>query len=100
NTRWPRDWSSDVCSSDLLVIDGSARLADTTERLVAALEAIPPGIKVGAIVAAEPTRSVPVAPWSDAQKRAVAKLLRSTSFVGGQDRKSVGEGKGGEPGEC
>ena len=69
----------------MLVIDGSARLADTTERLVAALEAIPPGIKVGAIVASEPMRSVDLAPWSDAQKRAVVKLLRSTSFVGGQD---------------
>jgi hypothetical protein len=69
----------------MLVIDGSARLADTTERLIAALEAIPAGIKVGAIVASEPTRSVDVAPWSDAQKRAVVKLVRSTSFVGGQD---------------
>src|SRR5207253_7100958 len=22
HTRWPRDWSSDVCSSDLLALDG------------------------------------------------------------------------------
>jgi hypothetical protein len=69
----------------MLVIDGSARLADTTERLVAAIEAIPAGIKVGAIIASDPTRNVSLAPWSDAQKRAVVKLLRSTSFVGGQD---------------
>ncbi len=40
----------------MLVIDGSARLADTTDRLVAALDAIPAGIKVGAIVASEPTQ--------------------------------------------
>src|SRR5690625_7887335 len=28
HTRWPRDWSSDVCSSDLLVADGLDELAD------------------------------------------------------------------------
>src|SRR5439155_7436497 len=25
HTRWPRDWSSDVCSSDLLVVTVAAR---------------------------------------------------------------------------
>src|SRR6266508_4683078 len=25
HTRWPRDWSSDVCSSDLVVLMGSGR---------------------------------------------------------------------------
>ena len=69
----------------MLVVDGSARLAGTDAGLIAALDAIPPGSKVGAVVAAEPMRLVPLAPWSDAHKQAVTKLLRSTSFSGGQD---------------
>src|SRR5437660_471911 len=27
HTRWPRDWSSDVCSSDLRMRDSSARVS-------------------------------------------------------------------------
>jgi hypothetical protein len=69
----------------MLVIDGSARLAGTTGQLIEALDAIRPGVKVGAIVASEPTRTVPPAPWSDAQKREIVTLLRSASFYGGQD---------------
>ena len=69
----------------LLVIDGSAALAGRASALIAALDAISPGVKVGAIIASEPAQQVAPAAWSDAQKRAVAKLLRSTAFVGGQD---------------
>lgn len=69
----------------MLVIDGSARLAGMTAQLIAALDAIPPGVKVGAIIASETTRTVSPAPWSDAQKREVVRLLRSASFYGGQD---------------
>ncbi len=69
----------------MLVIDGSARLAGTSAQLLATLDAIPAGMKVGAIIATEPTRRVPLAPWSDLQKASIAKLLRATSFAGGQD---------------
>jgi hypothetical protein len=72
-------------SAMMLVIDGSARLAETAAQLIAALDAIRPGVKVGAIVASEPTRVVPLAPWSDTQKQAIVRLLRSASFYGGQD---------------
>jgi hypothetical protein len=69
----------------LLVIDGSAALAGRAGALIAALDAISPGVKVGALIASEPAQQVAPAPWSDAQKRAVARLLRSAAFVGGQD---------------
>jgi hypothetical protein len=69
----------------MMVIDGSARLAGTTAKLTAALDAIPAGTKVGAIIAGEPMRRVAMAPWSSAQKMAVAQLIRSASFSGGQD---------------
>ena len=72
-------------SALMLVIDGSARLADTPEALIAALDAVPANTKVGAIIATEPLRKVSLAPWSDAQKQAVVQLLRSASFAGGQD---------------
>ncbi len=69
----------------MLVIDGSARLAGTSAKMIAALDAIPAGTKVGAIIAGEPMQRVPMAAWSDAQKAAVARLIRSTAFAGGQD---------------
>ncbi|HZN30145.1 MAG TPA: VIT domain-containing protein, partial [Xanthobacteraceae bacterium] len=69
----------------LLVIDGSARLDGSTARLIAALDAIPAGAKVGAIIAAEPLRRVSPAPWSEAEKRALVALIRGAPFVGGKD---------------
>src|SRR5439155_17166568 len=33
HTRWPRDWSSDVCSSDLLVLNDLVAWAYTTGRV-------------------------------------------------------------------
>ena len=72
-------------TSLMLVIDGSARLAHAGSRLISALDAIPGGIKVGAIIASEPMQHVPLAPWSDAQREQIARMLRSASFAGGQD---------------
>jgi Vault protein inter-alpha-trypsin domain len=69
----------------MLVIDGSAALAEQIDKLIAALDAIAPATKVGVIIASEPPRQVALAPWSDPQKRAVTKLLRSGAFAGGRD---------------
>jgi hypothetical protein len=69
----------------VLVIDGSARIAGTTAQLIKALGSIPSGLKVGAIIATEPTQQVAMAPWSDSQKQSVVKLLHLTPRYGGQD---------------
>ena len=69
----------------MLVVDGSARLAGRTTELIAALDAIAPATRVGMILASEPMQKIAPAPWSDAQKNQVTKLLRSTAFYGGQD---------------
>jgi hypothetical protein len=69
----------------MLVIDGSARLGTSIKHLIAALDAIPSTVEVGAVIASEPARPLTPAAWSEAQKNAVVELLRSTSFVGGQD---------------
>src|SRR5262245_37312592 len=69
----------------MLVIDGSARVKAAIPRLVAALDAIAPSARVGAIVASEPVRQVPIAAWSEAQKQAIGRLLTASAYVGGQD---------------
>jgi hypothetical protein len=72
-------------ASLMLVVDGSARLAGRTGGLIAALDAIASATRVGAIIASEPMQRIAPAPWSDAQKKAVAGLIRATAFYGGQD---------------
>jgi hypothetical protein len=69
----------------MLVIDGSARLAGAASKIIAALDAIPAGTRVRVMIAGEPIARIPLAPWSDAQKAATIKLIRSASFSGGQD---------------
>jgi len=69
----------------MLVIDGSARLAGAASKIIAALDAIPTGTRVSVMIAGEPSARIPLAPWSDAQKAAAIKLIRSASFAGGQD---------------
>src|SRR6266702_6009890 len=39
HTRWPRDWSSDVCSSDLAVLAIYAGLDDRINQSIPAIEA-------------------------------------------------------------
>src|SRR5207253_5392100 len=36
-TRWPRDWSSDVCSSDLIAFIGTGKTFKATKEQVAAI---------------------------------------------------------------
>lgn len=72
-------------SSLLLVIDDSAPLAGSADAIVAALDAVAPGTRIGALLASEPVRPVTPAVWSDAQKRKIVEILRTGSFRGGED---------------
>jgi hypothetical protein len=69
----------------MLVIDGSARIKGAIPQLLAALDAIAPSARVGATLAGEPVRQVPIAAWSEAQKQAIGRLIKSASYVGGED---------------
>jgi hypothetical protein len=69
----------------MLVVDGSARLADRMGDLIAALDAVAPTTRLGVTIASEPMQRIAPAPWSDAQKKSVLRLLRSVAFYGGQD---------------
>lgn len=77
--------SSDGAAAMMLVVDGSARMKPIVADIIAALEAIPMGARVGAMIAAEPPVIVEPKPWSSDQKTAVGRLLRSHAFVGGED---------------
>jgi hypothetical protein len=77
--------ASDAPPALMLVVDGSARMKPIVRDIVAALDAIPSGRRVGAIVAAEPPLALEPRPWSDAQKAAVIRLLDAHGFAGGED---------------
>jgi hypothetical protein len=77
--------SAEAPAALMLVVDGSARMRPAVRDIIAALDAIPPGRRVGAIIAAEPPRALEPRPWSDAQKTALIRLLSSHAFVGGED---------------
>jgi hypothetical protein len=69
----------------MLVVDGSARLARSRAAIIKALDAIPDGMVVGAILAMDEPRRVALAPWSASQRQAIEALLREAGFRGGQD---------------
>src|SRR5207253_4308506 len=81
HTRWPRDWSSDVCSSDLVLALGARRAAHR------ASPRGPRGIGGGAH-----DRNGRVLIPAAARRRA----WRSAARGHEPDRKRVVEGKGGE----
>jgi hypothetical protein len=77
--------ASDAPAALMLVVDGSARMKPTVRDIIAALDAIPSGRRVGAIVAAEPPLALEPRPWSDVQKSALIGLLNTHGFAGGED---------------
>jgi len=69
----------------MLVVDGSTSMKPVVSDIVAALEAIPSGRRVGAIIAADPLQMIEPRPWSDDQRTAIIRLLQSNTYVGGED---------------
>src|SRR5207302_6566623 len=90
HTRFSRDWSSDVCSSDLsaLVSVRSVGKASPTERTLTSAEIIVNDIPQNDIKVAALAAAVPAA------NRAAVPLFLEI------DRKSVVEGEGGDLGGC
>jgi hypothetical protein len=69
----------------MLVVDGSRHMRASVASLITALDAIPANAKVGMIIATSPLQRVAVAPWGAEQQARLTTLLRSATFVGGQD---------------
>src|SRR5207253_4804276 len=78
HTSWPRDWSSDVCSSDLEMAAGVARSTEVTDRTRARVLAT--GELMGTQIGARFLRSrgLEVA-WADARTLLRAEERRSAS---------------------
>src|SRR5690625_5515856 len=62
HTRWPRDWSSDVCSSDLMMMTAAGTIPPAKVLVlgagVAGLQAIATAKRLGAVVEAFDVRPV------------------------------------------
>src|SRR5207253_4469899 len=82
HTRWPRDWSSDVCSSDLaqepLVKEfGAAKSDEERQAVVARLPKLAAPFAAKAIALAEEDLKNPVAIRCRSEERRVGKECRS-----------------------
>jgi hypothetical protein len=69
----------------LVVVDGSNGVGPHVDTILNALDRIPPGKRIGLIVASGEGAWVEIAEWSDSQKSKVEAVLRETEFIGGQD---------------
>src|SRR3546814_11052475 len=85
------DWSSDVCSSDLKVIDFIIDLAKVSEREVTADALREEEEKAAA--AEEPKKAAKKPAKKATKSKAKAKDAGDDAAAGGEDRKSVGWGK-------
>lgn len=68
-----------------ILLDASTGNAGAASALSGALGAIPSGLPVGLVIAADTPVIVPPAPWSPAQRDALIGAIERTDFVGGQD---------------
>lgn len=72
-------------SALMLVVDGSKAGGEVSKKLIAALEAIPKGARVGLAIAGDEGVTIAPAPWSAQQREHVEQALGAYHFVGGQD---------------
>src|SRR5207253_7063305 len=88
HTRWPRDWSSDVCSSDLFLPNGdTVRKAQKWFRRLSCCTALALGVQLCAWdVAAAPAK---VGVRTPARPAAAAAKARARPARGPRDRKST-----------
>ncbi|HTU67906.1 MAG TPA: VIT domain-containing protein [Steroidobacteraceae bacterium] len=79
--REPRE----PAGSLFVLLDGSARARPARVGLLAALDRIPTGQRVGFAVAAEGDPALPLAAWDSARRAELTKLLDAQAFDGGED---------------
>ncbi len=72
-------------SALMLVMDGSAPMAEAGVALTQALDALPARLPVGLIVAADTNSIIAPAPWSPTQRARIADALSQVRYRGGQD---------------
>src|SRR5439155_6641346 len=78
HTRWPRDWSSDVCSSDLFFDSGRASLKDTGKDVLKKVGEALKGYEDKVIRVVGHTDNVPISKAAQrSEERRVGKECRS-----------------------
>jgi hypothetical protein len=68
-----------------VLLDGSKRAAPARAGLIAALDRIPTGARVGFGIASATPVSLPLAPWNADRRAALIELLAAQPFDGGED---------------
>lgn len=68
-----------------LVIDGSAGTKAHVRPILAALDALPAGVKVGVVIAGERSRTLSAAAWGPEHRARVREALLSEAYTGGVD---------------
>jgi hypothetical protein len=79
--REPRE----PAGSFFVLLDGSVHARPGRDGLLAALDRIPAGARIGFGIAADTPALLSLAPWSEARRAELVKLLDSQVFAGGQD---------------
>lgn len=79
--REPRE----PAGSFYVVLDGSKRAAPARAGLIAALDRIPKGARVGFGIASAAPVLLPLAPWSEARRAELVERLEAQPFDGGED---------------
>lgn len=69
----------------ILLVDASATNKEAAAGLERSLGALPAGLPVGLVIAAEVTGQVEPAPWSPAHESRIRQALKDIAFEGGQD---------------
>src|SRR5690606_40218141 len=88
HTRFSRDWSSDVCSSDLYLPYLSPRWQDMLRYTVSVADSLGMGIDL-----TQGTGWPFGGPWVSREEAASRHLTMKYELLPGQDRKSVEQGK-------
>jgi len=71
----------------MIVLDGSLAGRPLAAALIGALDAAPPGSRLGLAIATERPVVVPPAPWSPAQRDRMLRALASAGFRGGENNR-------------
>lgn len=69
----------------LFVVDGSAGTKAHVRPILTALDALPPGVPVGLVIAGEPSQTLAAEPWGPEQRARVREALLSHAYIGGAD---------------
>lgn len=69
----------------MLVVDGSAATKPHVRAILAGLDSLPDGLRVGLVIAADQPTTIAAAPWTPEHRARLREVLLKESFIGGAD---------------